>query len=232
MTETPLFHILLTLIAYLIGESIYKKTKWIILNPLLVAMILIMVFLYESQTSYETYRLNNQWIDWLLQPAIVSLGVPLYQQLPRIKLQLVNLMITTMVASITGILTVIIVSWSMGAPYNIICSIIPKSVTTPIAMDISKAIEGIPSITACVVICTGLIGAVSGFILMKFLKINNPMAQGLSMGVASHVLGASKSMELSANYGAFATVGLILNGIFTAIFAPFLLRFLPLISPI
>jgi putative effector of murein hydrolase len=114
----------------------------------------------------------------------------------------------------------------MGASKEVIFSLAPKSVTTPIAMEVSHTIGGIPSLTAAVVVIVGIFGAIFGYTLLKWLHVNNPIAQGLSMGTAAHAVGASRSMEISPTFGAYSSLGLIANGIFTAILTPYILQLL------
>ncbi len=223
LIDNPVFYIMLTLAAYFIGQKIQEKTKWVIMNPILIAMLLIIGFLVMFNIDYETYHENSKMIDFMLQPAIVCLAIPLFYQLKRIKQQAFVILVSSVLGSITGVLSVFIIAWSMGAPKEIVLSLVPKSITTPIAMDVSKVIGGIPSLTACIVMFTGIFGSIFGYLIMHYTWVRNPIAQGFSIGMASHVVGTSRSMEISNNYGAFSTVGLIINGIFTAILAPYIL---------
>ncbi len=223
LIENPVFFIALTLGAYYIGLLIQKKTKWVLMNPILIAMLLIIGFLVGFKIDYNIYHENSKMIDFMLQPAIVCLAIPLYYQLKRIKQQAVVILVSSVAGSIAGVLSVFFIAWAMGAPREIIMSLVPKSVTTPIAMDVSNVIGGIPSLTACIVMFTGIFGAVFGYMIMHFLRVRNPIAQGFSLGMAAHVVGTSRSMDISANYGAFSTVGLIINGICTALLAPYIL---------
>ena len=123
----------------------------------------------------------------------------------------------------------IIKSFCLAASDEIIYSLAPKSVTTPIAMEVTKSLGGIPSLTAAVVVCVGLLGGILGFKTMKLTHIGSPMAQGLSLGAAAHAVGTSTAMDISRKYGAFASLGLTLNGIFTALLTPTILRLLGLL---
>jgi len=223
LLDTPLFFITLNVIAYYIGVLLQKKTGWMLFNPILVSLFLIIGFLLLFDIEYGMYQKNSRFIEFLLEPAIVCLAIPLYYQLKRIRQQFMYIAISSFVGSVTGIVSVVVVSWAMGAPNEITFSLLSKSVTTPIAIDITKVVGGIPSLTVCAVIFTGIFGYAFGYFLMHKARVYNPVSQGFSMGMASHALGASKSMEISANYGAFSTLGLIVNGIFTAIMAPYLL---------
>ena len=150
----------------------------------------------------------------------------MYQQLERIKKQALQILISQLAGCITGVVSVVLIAKALGASKDVIVSLAPKSVTTPIAMEVSHAIGGIPALTAAVVVIVGIFGAIFGYTLMKWLRISNPIAQGLSMGTAAHAVGTSKSMEISANFGAYSSLGLIANGIFTAILTPYILKLL------
>ena len=138
-------------------------------------------------------------------------------------------MLSQLIGCITGMVSVVLIAKVMGASQDVILSLAPKSVTTPIAMEVTQAIGGIPSLTAAVVVCVGLFGAVLGFKTLQLMKINSPIAQGLSMGTAAHAVGTSTAMDVSSKYGAYAGLGLILNGILTALLTPAILRLLGVI---
>ena len=219
----PVFFIALTLGAFFIGLLIQKKSKSLILNPILIAMILLVVFLQIFHIDYQVYHENSKLIDFMLQPAIVCLAIPLYQQLKRIRQQALPLMVSSLVGCVVGVVSVVLISWAMGAPKEIILSLAPKSVTTPIAMEVSRTIGGIPALTSVVVIFVGIFGAIYGYMILKRSRIKSPISQGLSIGTSSHAVGTSKSMDISASYGAFSTLGLIINGVLTAILTPYII---------
>ena len=206
-----------------------KRTGWILLNPILLTIALLILFLKLSGISYETYCEGGQLIEFWLKPAVVALGVPLYLQLEMIKKQLLPIFLSQLVGCLVGIVSVILIAKGLGATPDVICSLAPKSVTSPIAMEVSAATGGIPSLSAAVVIVVGLFGAVFGFKLLGLGQVKSPIAQGLSMGTASHAIGTSAAMEVSRKYGAYASLGLTLNGILTALLAPTVLRLLGII---
>lgn len=125
-----------------------------------------------------------------------------------------------------GILSVVVIADLLGASKEVIYSLAAKSVTTPIAMEVTKTLGGIPSLTSAVVICVGIFGGLTGFRVMKLTHIGSPIAQGLSLGTAAHAVGTSRAMDISDKYGAFASVGLTVNGIFTALLTPAILALL------
>lgn len=211
---------------YYLVRQIQKWTCWVVLNPILVTIAVLIVFLKVSGISYETYEAGGQYIDFWLKPAIVALGVPLYQHLGQIRKQLLPILMSQLVGCLVGLVSVVMIASLMGASREVIVSLAPKSVTTPIAMEVCKAAGGIPSLTAAIVVCVGLFGAVFGFKILEVWHIRNPYSQGLGMGTASHAVGTSRAMEKGETYGAYSSLGLILNGVLTALITPFVLRLL------
>jgi len=226
--QNELVVVAFTIAIYFFAQKLQAKTGLIILNPILVTVVIIITFLTVFSIDHSTYHEGSKYIDFFLKPAVVALGVPLYQQLEKIKKQALNIIISQLIGCILGIVSVVLIAWLMGAPRDIIYSLAPKSVTTPIAIEVSKTIGGIAPLTASVVIVVGIFGAMFGYSIMKLTKVKNPIAQSLSMGNAAHAIGTSRSMEISPNFGAMSSLGLILNGIFTAILAPHLLKLLEL----
>lgn len=218
----------LTLGVFYASRQFQKWTGWIVLNPILVTIAVLILFLQFTGISYETYHEAGQYIDFLLKPAIVALGVPLYRNLKRIRQQLLPIFLSQLAGCLAGIISVVAIAKLTGASSAVIISLAPKSVTTPIAMEICKATGGIPSLTAAIVVCVGLFGAVFGFKVLEVWHIRNPYSQGLSIGTASHAVGTSRAMEKSETHGAYASLGLILNGVLTSILTPLILDMLVL----
>lgn len=218
------FLLALTFGIYAGARLLQKRTGWILINPILVSIALIILFLIGFNIPYETYQESGKMIEFWLKPAVVALGVPLYLQLSQIKKQLVPILISQMVGCVVGIISVVITAQLLGASHVVVISLAAKSVTTPIAMEVTQAVGGIPSLTAAIVVITGLIGAVTGFKVMTVGRVNNPMARGLSLGAASHALGTSAAMERDPFVGAYASLGLTLNGILTALLTPSVLE--------
>ena len=224
-------YLLLTLTfgAFALFKALQKRTGWVLLNPILLTMFTVILFLKLTGISYETYQEGGKLIEFWLKPAIVALGVPLYLQLEMIKKQWLPILLSQLVGCLVGLVSVILIAKGLGASPEVICSLAPKSVTSPIAMEVSAATGGIPSLSAAVVILVGLFGAVFGFKVLSFGQVKSPIAQGLSMGTASHAIGTSAAMEVGKKYGAYASLGLTLNGILTALLTPTALRLLGII---
>ncbi len=227
--ENDFFLIALTFGVYYAAKRLQAYTGWVALNPILVAILVLIGFLKLTGLTYAHYAESASIIDFWLKPAIVALGVPLYLQLKNIRRQLIPLLVSQLVGCFVGIVSVVFTAKWLGASDEVIISLAPKSVTTPIAMEVTQSMGGIPSLTAAIVVLVGLFGAVFGFKLLQVGRVKSPIAQGLSMGTASHAVGTSRAMEYGRKYGAFASLGLILNGLFTALFTPLLLRLMGII---
>ncbi len=218
------FLIALTFLFYLGAQLLQRRTGIRLFNPILVAVAGLIGFLLLFKIDYSSYREGGEYIEFWLKPAVVALGVPLYKQLSTIRRQLLPLIISEMAGCVAGIVSVVLLAEMFGASKEVVLSLAPKAVTTPIAMEISASIGGIPPLTAAVVVCTGIFGGLAGFRIVKLSRISSPIAEGLSIGTAAHAIGTSAAMERSDRYGAFSSLGLTLNGILTALLAPLLLE--------
>ena len=220
------FLLALTFAAYALSQLLQWRTQLSVLNPILISAIVIIAYLKLTNVSIESYNEGGRYIEFWLKPAIVALGVPLYKQLSTIRKQLLPLIISELAGCVAGIISVVLVARLLGATQEVVMSLAAKSVTTPIAMEVTNAVGGIPSLTAAVVICVGIFGGMTGFKVMKMTHIGSPIAQGLSLGTAAHAMGTSRAMDVSDKYGAFASLGLTINGIFTALLTPTVLSLL------
>ena len=226
--ENKFFLLAITFGFFFVSKLLQKKTGWVLLNPILLAVAMLICFLNVSGVSYEKYQDAGSLVEFWLRPAVVALGVPLYLQLRMIKKQLLPIILSQLAGCVVGLISVTVVAKLLGATPEVIMSLAPKSVTTPIAMEVSSAVGGIPSLTAAVVIVVGLFGAIFGFKVIQVGHVHSPIAQGLSMGTATHAVGTSRAMEVSGKYGAYASLGLTLNGILTALLSPYILHLIGL----
>ena len=222
--ESDFFLIALTFAVFFAAKRLQARTGWVVLNPILLSILFLIGFLKLTGVSYTSYAESASIIDFWLKPAIVALGVPLYLQLKSIRRQLVPLLVSQLTGCFVGIVSVVLTAKWMGASDAVIISLAPKSVTTPIAMEVSESLQGIPSLTAAIVVLVGLFGAVFGFKILQVGHVRSSIAQSLSMGTASHAVGTSRAREDGQSDGAYASLGLILNGLLTALFTPLLLR--------
>ena len=224
--SNPIILLAITFGIYYVAHQIQKWTGWVVLNPILITIAALIALLQLTGISYETYEQGGQYIDFWLKPAIVALGVPLYQHLGQIRRQLLPILMSQLVGCLVGLVSVTLIASALGASHEVIVSLAPKSVTTPIAMEVCKTSGGIPSLTAAIVVIVGLFGAVFGFKILEVWRVRNPFSQGISMGTAAHAVGTSRAMEKGETYGAYSSLGLILNGVLTALLTPFVLKLL------
>lgn len=224
--SNPIILLAITFGIYYVARQIQKWSGWVVLNPILITIAALIALLQLTGISYETYEQGGQYIDFWLKPAIVALGVPLYQHLGQIRRQLLPILMSQLVGCLVGLVSVTLIASALGASHEVIVSLAPKSVTTPIAMEVCKTSGGIPSLTAAIVVIVGLFGAVFGFKILEVWHVRNPFSQGISMGTAAHAVGTSRAMEKGETYGAYSSLGLILNGVLTALLTPFVLKLL------
>lgn len=224
--SNPIILLAITFGIYYVARQIQKWTGWVVLNPILITIAALIALLQLTGISYETYEQGGQYIDFWLKPAIVALGVPLYQNLGQIRRQLLPILMSQLVGCLVGLVSVTLIASALGASHEVIVSLAPKSVTTPIAMEVCKTSGGIPSLTAAIVVIVGLFGAIFGFKILEVWHVRNPFSQGISMGTAAHAVGTSRAMEKGEIYGAYSSLGLILNGVLTALLTPFVLKLL------
>ena len=226
LINTPLFGILLTLVAFEIGVFVSKKWKYAILNPILIANVLIVGFLLSTGISLETYNIGGNYISVFLSPATVILAVPLYKQISKLKSYWKPILAGIAIGSLTSIACVISFCKLLGLSRTLMLSILPKSITIPMGSVVSAQTGGIPSVTIIAITVTGITGAVTAPIVCKFFRIKHSVAQGVAIGTASHALGTTKAMEMGEVQGAMSSLSIGLAGLFTAIVAPIIISLL------
>lgn len=220
------FLLTLTFGVYFLAKLVRKVLRLPLFNPILVSIAFLIIFLRVAHIDYEEYRVSGAKIDFWLKPAVVALGVPLYKQLNSIKREILPILLSQLAGCVVGIVSVVAIARMMGASTGVVLSLAAKSVTTPIAMEVTETVGGIPALTATIVVFVGIFGAITGFRILRYGHIGMPSSQGISMGTASHAVGTSAAMERSMEHGAYASLGLTLNGIFTAILAPYILHWM------
>ncbi|ROT09684.1 LrgB family protein [Muribaculaceae bacterium Isolate-104 (HZI)] len=223
--ENSYFLLALTFVVFIGARILARRTGIALLNPILVSVIILIAFLCVTGIPYEKYTAGGSIVEFWLKPAVVALGVPLYRQLSAIRKQLLPIIAAELAGCVAGILSVVVIADLLGASREVVLSLASKSVTTPIAMEVTAAVGGIPPLTAAVVVCVGIFGGMTGFRVMKMTRVKSPMAQGLSLGTAAHALGTSVAIDTGGSrYGAWASLGLTVNGLFTALLTPAILR--------
>lgn len=220
------FGVALSLFAYWIGVQLKKKIPLTIMNPLLIAMLLIILFLKVFHISYETYDYGAKMITDLLTPATVCLAVPLYRQLQVLKKNVAAVMIGVASGCIANAVVIILLSALLKVDHAVYRSLLPKSVTTAIALGVSKEMGGIAAVTVMGVVVTGLFGALIAGVVFKIFPITEPVAQGLACGTSAHAIGTSKALEIGEVQGAMSSLAIIVAGLITVVLSPLFVNFL------
>ncbi|NIY46117.1 CidB/LrgB family autolysis modulator [Cedecea colo] len=212
----------LSLLVFFGARKLGGRLKSPLLNPLLVSMVVIIPLLVFTGTPYEHYFKGSKVLNDLLQPAVVALAFPLYEQLHQIRARWKSIITICFIGSMVAMISGTAIALYMGATPEIAASVLPKSVTTPIAMAVGGSIGGIPAISAVCVIFVGILGAVFGHALLNIMRISTKASRGLAIGTAAHALGTARCAELDFQEGAFSSLALVLCGIITSLIAPFL----------
>lgn len=223
LAANPLLHLTLTLLAYQLGDWAYRKAnRNPLLNPVMISVVVLVSILFATGTHYATYFEGAQFVHFLLGPATVALAIPLYKQFHMVRRSAVAILAAILAGSLTAALSAVAIAWVLGASAQTVASIAPKSVTAAIAMGISEKIGGLPSLTAVLVITTGIIGASLGPLVLNMLGIKDWAARGLAIGVAAHGIGTARALQVNEVAGAFAGLAMGLNALATAILLPVL----------
>jgi predicted murein hydrolase (TIGR00659 family) len=224
LSATPLLGLTLTLVAYLSAYTLYRRSRHNpLLNPVAVSVLLLILLLVVTGTRYDDYFEGAQFVHFLLGPATVALAVPLYQQLGRLRALLLPIAVSLLAGACVAATSAVTVARLLGASQATLLSLAPKSVTAPVAMGIAERIGGLPSLTAVLVVTTGIIGAVTGFKFLALLGITDDSIKGIAMGVTSHGIGTARAFQVSSEAGAFSGLAMALSAIVSAVLLPWLM---------
>jgi predicted murein hydrolase (TIGR00659 family) len=227
LAADPLLGLTLTLWAYLGGHWLYRRSgRSPLVNPVLIAVVVLVGLLDVTDTDYRDYFAGAQFVHFLLGPATVALAVPLYRQVRAMRRSLPALVVALLVGSVTAAASAVAVAWVLGASRPVLLSLAPKSVTTPVAMGIAEGLGGLPSLTAVLVILTGIIGAALGPLVLDLLRVRDWSARGFAVGVASHGIGTAQAFQSNEVAGAFASLAMGLNALATAVLLPVLVAWM------
>ena len=221
LSATPLFHLTMTLVAFQVANFAFEKAgRNPLLNPVLGAVLLLVAMLLITGTDYGTYFEGAQFVHFLLGPATVALAVPLYRQWYNVRRSALAIAVSLIAGSLTAILTAVVTAWLFGGSLPILASLAPKSVTAPVAMAIAEELGGLPSLTAVLVIATGIFGAMFGPGILNLVGVKDWRARGLAMGTASHGIGTARALQVNETAGAFSGLAMGLNALATALLLP------------
>lgn len=218
--HSNIFLLTLTVAVYYLTDKLYKRWKFVLLNPLLVSMIIIICILTGLDIDFEEYYEANSIINFMLGLSVVALAYLLEQNINYLKSNIFSILMSVFIGSLVAIVSVWGIAYLLGADEIIIASLKPKSVTTPIAITITENLGGIQALTALSVILAGIFGSIIGPWLLKIVGVQDRIAKGLALGTASHAIGTTKAMEMGAVEGAVGGAAIAIAGVMTAILIP------------
>ncbi|WP_152220264.1 LrgB family protein [Pseudomonas sp. SCB32] len=216
----PLFCVGVTLGAYQLALAAYERTRWVFLQPVLVSMLIVIAVLLACGIDYAEYSNSAKVLTILLGPATVALAVPLFLNLKRIRQLFWPTLITLVVAGLFATGLGIGLGWLFGVDHELLMSLAPKSVTSPIAMLVASQIGGVAALAAVFVLITGVLGAILGPELLRRVGVHHPAAQGMALGMTAHAVGTSRALQEGEECGAFAALAMSLMGVATAVLLP------------
>lgn len=224
--SSPLFGVLISLIAFEIGLFVNRKTKKSFLNPLLIAIGIVIIVLKTFDISLEDYKKAGQIISFLLAPSTVVLAVPLYKNFTVLKKNALPIIVGIFIGSVVSVTSVILLSKAFRLDAVLSLSLVPKSVTTPIGIEISKQLGGVPELTVATIIITGITGAIMSQVVFSALRIKDKVAMGIAIGTSSHAVGTAKAIEMGEVEGGMSGLSIGVAGLITVIIAPVIVKIL------
>ncbi|HAL74439.1 MAG TPA: hypothetical protein DCM45_05005 [Clostridiales bacterium] len=224
LTGSSVFAVILTLAAYQVGLFLQKKWRSPLCNPILIAVILVMITLLIFDVPNTSYQKGSVYLNYLLTPATICLAVPLYQQIQILRRHWLAILLGILAGSLTCLVMIIVFAGIFRFDHTLFVSLLPKSVTTAMGMALSEQAGGIGAITTAAIIVTGILGSLAGLPLARLLKIDQPIAMGVAFGTSAHVIGTAKANESSELAGAVSSLSLVIAGILTAIVFPLLVQ--------
>ena len=217
ITESPMFGITITILSYYIGMRINRKMGKAIFNPLLIAEVIIIATLLVFRIPFSAYNSGGSFINMFLGPITALLAYSIYRKRKLVGEHFASIIAGTVAGSLTSIITIVLMAKFMGLDETLSYSLLPKSVTAPIAVAISESLGGIRSLTVITLLITGVAGNILAPFMIRIFRVRNRIAQGVAIGTASHVVGTSKAMEMGEDIGAISSIALTFSGIVTAV---------------
>ncbi|MEL4304433.1 LrgB family protein [Methanococcoides sp. LMO-2] len=226
LIRSPVFGIGISISTFYAGSLLYKRTRSPIMNPLLLSMLMIIALLLSFHITFEDYNQGGQFISFFLGPATVILAVPLYKKISLFRENIIPIIGGIGIGSAAGIVSIILMCKMFGLDELLSVSMIPKSVTTPIGIEISNQLGGLPSITVAAIVFTGIAGILMGPQVCRLFRIDDEVAIGIAIGTSSHALGTTKAVEIGETEGAMSGLAIGIAGLVTAFLAPILAKLL------
>ena len=218
--------VVISLLGYYVGVLLKKKFKFALINPLLIAIALTLAFLLLFKVEYSSYSSSAKYLSWLLTPATVSLAIPLYVEIDRLKKNIKAILISIFVGCIVSMGSILVLSMLFGFTHAQYVTFLPKSITTAIGMSVAEELGGLVPVAVAAIIITGICGNVIAEGLLKAIHVTDPVAKGLAIGTSSHAIGTSKAMEIGEVEGAMSSLSIVTAGIITVVGANIFAMFL------
>ena len=215
--ESVTFGAVLSIFFYFIGVTIKKRLKWPVFNPLLLAIIFVILFLKVFRIDYENYNASAKYLSYLLTPATVSLAIPLYMQIDKLKSHYKAILLSILAGTLMSLLSILAMAILFRLTHQEYVTLLPKSITTAIGMSVSEELGGYATITAAAIILTGILGNSIAEPLCRALHITDPVAKGLAVGTSSHAIGTAKAIEMGETEGAMSSLAIVVCGLMTVI---------------
>lgn len=226
LSESVFFGVAISVLTYELGVLLKKKLKLAILNPLLVSIVAVIVFLVAFHIPYESYAEGAKYISYLLTPATVCLAIPLYEQVELLKKNAKAILAGLLSGVLTSVLCVLVMSLLFGLSHEEYVTLLPKSITTAIGMGVSEELGGYVTITVAVIVVTGVLGNVIAETVCRICRIEEPVAKGIAIGSAAHAVGTARAMEIGEVEGAMSSLSIAVAGLLTVVIAPVFANFL------
>lgn len=219
VSQSIFFGVFITLVSYGIGVCLKRRLKLPIFNPLLIAILLVILLLRLFRIDYAAYEDGAKYISFLLTPATICLAVPLYEQMELLKRNVRAVIAGIVSGVLASLCSIFLLALVFRIDYASYVTLLPKSITTAIGMGVSEELGGYVPITVAVIIITGVIGNMFAETVCKMFKINDPIAKGIAIGTSSHAIGTAKAMEMGEVEGAMSSLSIVVSGVLTVICA-------------
>lgn len=215
--SSTFFGATLSVCAYVLGMALQKKFKIAIFNPLFISILTVIIVLFSSGISYDSYYASAKYLSYFLTPATVCLAIPLYEQLSLLKKNALAIMLGILAGVVSSALCILALALIFSLPHDIYVTLLPKSITSAIGMDLAGELGGIPSITVSVIILSGIVGNMFAPMFCRIFGIKNPVARGIAVGSSSHAIGTAKAIEMGEVEGAMSGLSVAVSGLVSVI---------------